>query len=148
MLIAIAVARAAGAAGVAALDDWPAATRAGLAVMFVFTGIAHFTSTRGDLIKMVPPSLPFPGVLVTLTGILELVGAVGLLVPASARSAAYGLIFLLVAMFPANIYADRIGHTIAGRRHTRMALRLPLQLLWIGLLWWSGPGFIGQSGNP
>jgi uncharacterized membrane protein len=40
-------------------------------------------------------------------------------------------------MFPANIYAARIGHTIDGRPHTRMALRLPLQVLWIAMLWWS-----------
>jgi hypothetical protein len=40
-------------------------------------------------------------------------------------------------MFPANLHAARVGHTIAGRPHTPLVLRLPLQLLWIGLLWWS-----------
>ena len=61
----------------------------------------------------------------------------GLLIPSTARLAAYGLIALLVALFPANIHAARSGHTIAGRPHTRFALRLPLQILWIALLWWS-----------
>jgi uncharacterized membrane protein len=137
MIAAILAARAAGALGVAALDDWRAATRAGLAVMFLFTGAAHFTRTRADLVRMVPPRLPSPEALVTLTGIAELAGAIGLLVPALARWAALGLIALLVAMFPANIHAARTRHTIAGRPHTRLAIRAPLQLLWIALLWWS-----------
>ena len=137
MLGGIAVARGLGALGWSLLDDWQMATRVGLAVMFVFTGAAHFTRTRQDLIRMVPPLLPSPGALVTLTGIAELAGAVGILLPTVARWAAYGLILLLVALFPANVYASRIGHRIGGRPHTRMAFRLPLQVLWIGLLWWS-----------
>lgn len=120
-----------------ALDEWRIATRVGLAVMFVFTGLAHFGRTRDDLVRMVPPRLPNPSALVTLTGVAELAGAVGLVIPSLARWAAYGLMLLLVAMVPANIYAARIGHTIAGRPHTRMTLRLPLQVLWIALLWWS-----------
>jgi uncharacterized membrane protein len=137
MLAAIVVARMVGAAGIAAFDDWHAATRAGLAVMFLFTGAAHFTSTRADLVRMVPPSLSSPGALVTLTGVAEVAGAIGLLVPALARLAALLLIVLLAAMFPANIHAWRAGHTIGGRPHTRMLIRLPLQILWMGLLWWS-----------
>ena len=137
MAVAIVVARGIGALGVGPLDDWRGATRTGLAVMFLVTGAAHFTRTRADLVRMVPPRLPSPGTLVTLTGLAEFAGALGLLVPAVARWAALGLIALLVAMFPANIHAARTGHTIAGRPHTRLALRLPLQLLWIGLLWWS-----------
>ena len=139
MLVAILAARAAGAIGVAALDDWAVATRVGLAVMFVFTGVAHFTKTRDDLVRMVPPQFPQPGLLVTLTGIAELLGAAGLFLPFVARWAAWALAALLVAMFPANIYAARTGQSIAGRAHTRLTLRLPLQLLWIGLLLWSAP---------
>jgi uncharacterized membrane protein len=120
-----------------ALEDWRIATRVGLAIMFVFTGLAHFSSTRDDLVRMVPPQFPHPSALVTLTGVAELAGAVGLVIPSLARWAAYGLMVLLVAMFPANVYAARIGHTIGGRPHTRMMFRLPLQVLWIALLWWS-----------
>jgi uncharacterized membrane protein len=107
--------------------------------MFVFTGVAHFTKTRDDLVRMVPPQFPQPGLLVTLSGIAELLGAVGLLLPFFARWAAWALAALLIAMFPANIYAARTGLSIAGRAHTRLILRLPLQLLWIGLLLWSAP---------
>jgi uncharacterized membrane protein len=137
MAAAIVTARVLSALIWPAVDDWQAATRVGLAAMFVFTGMAHFTSTRRDLIRMVPPQLPNPSGVATLTGIAELAGAAGLVIPWTSRWAAYALIVLLVAMFPANIYAARTGHTIAGRPHTRMSLRLPLQLLWIGLLWWS-----------
>jgi len=142
MVAAVLIVRILGALVLPAFDDWRAATRLGLAVMFVFTGMAHFTSTRRDLIRMVPPQLQNASALVTLTGVAELAGAVGLAIPWTSRWAAYALIVLLVAMFPANIYAARTGHTIGGRPHTRMSLRLPLQLLWIGLLWWS----VGKDG--
>lgn len=137
MVTAIAIARAAGAIGWTPLDGWHAATRAGLCVMFLFTGIAHFTRTRSDLVRMVPRQLPNPALLVTLTGVAEMAGASGLVVPAVARAAAYGLIALLVAMLPANLYAAKIGHTIGGRPHTPLIVRVPLQIFWIVLLWWS-----------
>jgi hypothetical protein len=63
MLAGILVARLAGWLGFSALDDWHAATRAGLALMFIFTGTAHFTRTRADLVRMVPPTLPYPDAL-------------------------------------------------------------------------------------
>jgi len=135
---AIAMARIAGWFGWPALDDWHAATRTGMAVMFVFTGVAHFTATRRDLVRMVPPALPNPELLVTLTGVAELAGAAGLLIPATTAWASYGLIALLVAMSPANLHAARTGHTIAGRPHTPLMIRAPLQLLWMALVAWAG----------
>ena len=84
---------------------------------------------------MVPTSLPSPSLLVTLTGFLELTGAIGLLVPSTAAAASYGLIALLVAMFPANVHAARGGLVIAGRRASPLMWRLPLQLFWILTLW-------------
>lgn len=137
MLGGILAARAAGAVGVTLLDDWPTATRVGLALMFAFTGVAHFTRTRADLVRMVPPALPRPELLVTLTGLAEIAGAIGLLVPFAASLSAVSLAALLVAMFPANIYASRSQHTIGGRPHTPMIIRAPLQVLWIALLLWS-----------
>ncbi len=97
---------AAGAAGVSWLRPWPVALRGGLAAMFVFTGVAHLDAfgKRAELVAMVPPELPAPGLLVTVTGVLELVGAVGLLLPWTWPWAAGGLSALLVAMFPANVY--------------------------------------------
>lgn len=136
MLTAIVLARAAGWGGVDSLDSWKASSRAGLAVMFVLTASAHFNRMRPDLVRMVPPRFPNPGLMVTLTGVAEFAGAAGLLIPATSRWASFGLALMLVAMFPANIHAARAGVTLGGRQATPLALRLPMQLLWIALLVW------------
>ena len=80
------------------------ALRYGLAGMFLLTGVAHFVGMRAQLIAMVPPWLPAPELLVTATGVLELVAVVGLLVARTAPWAAAGLSALLVGMFPANVH--------------------------------------------
>ena len=138
MFVAWLVARSIGATGLWLLaDSWTDALRIALAVMFVFTAVSHFhPRTRPDLVRMVPASLPAPALLVTATGVFELLGAIGLLVPRALPLAAYGLIALLVAMFPANVHAAREGLMIAGRRATPLLWRLPLQLFWIAALWW------------
>lgn len=93
-----------GAAGVRRLRPWPVALSGGVAAMFLLTGVAHFVGMREELISMVPPSLPAPGLLVTVTGVLELAGAAGVLWTRTAPWAAAGLSALLVVMFPANVY--------------------------------------------
>ena len=91
------------------VDSWPRAVAVGLAAMFMMTGIAHFVpSMRRDMIAIVPPRLPAPGTLVTITGVLELVGAAGLLYPPTRVAAAGCLFALMLVMFPANIYASRM----------------------------------------
>lgn len=97
--------RVAGMAGARRLRPWPVALRAGLAAMFVLTGTAHFVGMRAELIRMVPSALPRPDLLVSLSGVLELAGAAGLLVRRTAPLAAACLTLLLVALFPANVYA-------------------------------------------
>jgi uncharacterized membrane protein len=138
MLVGWLVARSIGVAGLwPAANSWSGALRMALAAMFVFTAVSHFhPRTRPDLIRMVPASLPAPALLVTATGTLELVGAIGLLVPQILAAAAYGLIGLLVVMFPANVHAAREGLVIAGRPTMALVWRLPLQLFWIASLWW------------
>ncbi|WP_017555985.1 DoxX family protein [Nocardiopsis baichengensis] len=94
----------AGLAGVRRLRSWPVAVRCGLALMFTVTGLAHFVGMRRELVAMVPPALPAPELLVTVTGVLELAGAAALLWSATAPWAAGGLALMLVAMFPANVH--------------------------------------------
>ena len=132
------VARLIGATGLwLSADSGTGALRIALAAMFVFTAVSHFDPrTRPDLVRMVPASLPAPALLVSITGVLELLGAIGLMVPRGLPAAAYGLIALLVAMFPANVHAAREGLVIAGRRATPLLWRVPLQLVWIAALWW------------
>lgn len=121
-----------GALGVDALDGWHPALRFGLALMFLLTGIAHFgLGRRAALIAMVPPRLPRPDLLVTITGVLELAGAAGLLLPATARLAAGCLALLMVAMFPANVSAARRAVALGGRPPTPLPLRTVLQVIFV-----------------
>lgn len=109
LVLGSAAARVAGLLGIGYVDSWPEAIAVGLAAMFVITGVAHFVNPlRRDMIAIVPPSLPAPGLLVTVTGVLELAGAAGLLYPATRVAAAVCLFLLMLAMFPANIYAARM----------------------------------------
>jgi uncharacterized membrane protein len=102
------VARLVGWLGVEYVDGWPQAIAVGLAVMFTMTGVAHFVGLRRDMIAIVPPWLPAPALLVTITGVLELLGAVGLLYPPTRVAAAVCLFLLMLAMFPANVHAARM----------------------------------------
>ena len=117
-------ARLIGRLGVDYVDDWPSAIAVGLAVMFTMTGVAHFVGLRRDMIAIVPPRLPAPGLLVTVTGVLELLGAAGLLYPPTRVAAAVCLFLLMVVMFPANVYAARMPNppkSMASRLSVRTA---------------------------
>lgn len=137
LVVVTLLARLIGRFGVDHLRDWAASTRVGLAVMFCFTAAAHFNSMRADLIAMVPPSVPNAEIMVTLTGICEILGAIGLVVPRTRRIAAVALIVFLLAVLPANIHAAQAGVTLRGAPATPVIPRVALQVLFIGLLWWS-----------
>jgi uncharacterized membrane protein len=109
LIIGSLAARIAGWLGVDYVDSWPRAVAVGLAVMFVMTGAAHFApGMRRDMIAIVPPALPRPALLVTVTGVLELLGAAGLLYPPTRVAAAVCLFVLMLVMFPANVRAARL----------------------------------------
>ena len=78
-----------------------------------------------------------PAVMVSLTGIQQGLGAVGLLVPATRGLADLCLALLLVAMLPANVSAPRKGVPMRGRTPTPLWLRIPMQLLFVGLTLWA-----------
>ena len=121
------------------LRRWHVALRVGLAAMFTFTGIAHFGAfgMRDDLVAMVPAALPAPELLVTITGALELAGAVGLLLTATSPWAAAGLTLLLVTMFPANVYKALNDPTL--RLSQELGPRTALQVIFLSatlaILW-------------
>ena len=123
--------RLVGALAVDALDGWTPALRGGLAAMLVLTASAHFSGKRRDLVAMVPPALPRPDLLVTVTGVLELVIAAGLVLEETAAWAAGALALLLVAMFPANVHAARAGVGIGGRPATPLGLRSVMQVVFV-----------------
>jgi uncharacterized membrane protein len=138
LIVATLVARMAGRLGVSSLQNWAAATRVGLAVMLCFTASAHFNSMRPDLVRMVPPGIPNPELMVTFTGVCEILGAIGLVISRTRRLAAVALIVFLIAVLPANIHAARSGVTLGGAQVTPLWPRVALQVLFIGLVWWSG----------
>ncbi len=125
-------ARLVGWLGAAYVGSWPAAVAVGLAAMFLVTGIAHFVNPlRRDLIAIVPPRLPAAGLLVTVTGVLELLGAVGLLHPPTRPAAAISLGLLMLAMFPANVYASRMPSPPKSMT-TQLPLRTVEQIVFVG----------------
>ncbi len=138
LVVVTLIARGVGQLGVASLRDWAAATRIGLAVMFCFTAAAHFNNMRADMIRMVPPAIPNPELMVTFTGVCEVLGGIGLLVPRTRRIAAIALILFLLAVLPANIHAALSGVTLRGAPPTPLVPRIALQVLFIALIWWSG----------
>ena len=110
-----------------------------LAAAFVGAGVLHFVKPR-LFEAIVPPSLPAPRLLVYVSGVAEVAGGLGLLVPALRPLAGWGLAVLLVAVFPANVHMVRQSQRFR-RVAPRWALlaRLPLQLVLIAwVLWASG----------
>ncbi|MGH7770098.1 MAG: DoxX family protein [Candidatus Binatia bacterium] len=144
---AILLARAIGHFWVRALDSWAAATRVGLAVMFWFTATAHFNFMREDLVRMVPPWVPYPEFMVTFTGVAEIAGGIGLLNPATRVPSAIGLILLLLAVLPANMHAAMAGVPFGGQSPAPLVPRILLQLLFIALVWWSGLARANKNGS-
>jgi len=138
LIVTTLLARLLGVGGVSVLDSWPAATRAGLSVMFLVTALAHFNSMRHDLARMVPPIFRRPLALIYFTGVCEVLGAVGLLLPWTRIYAAAGLILFMASILPANIHAAKAKVTLRGKPVTPLIARIPMQVLFIALTWWAG----------
>lgn len=136
LVVVTALARVVGALGVGYVDSLPEAMAVGLAAMFAMTCSIHFVEPRrSGLVAIVPPVIPKPALAVTLTGILEAAGAVALLIPPEVVpglrvAAAVGLLLLLIAMFPANVYAaGEVRHPAAP--HTPLLQRSIIQVVFV-----------------
>lgn len=128
LVVITALARFAGWVGFSSLANWPMATAVGLFSMFCLTASAHFLQPRRDgLIAMVPPRIGQAKKLVSITGVLELAGAIGLLVPATRTASAICLGLLLIVMFPANVCASRAAVPLAGHTATPLGRRAAYQ---------------------
>jgi uncharacterized membrane protein len=131
LLVASIAARIVGWLGVDFVDTWPKAIAVGLAAMFVLTGVAHFAPPlRRDLIAIVPPALPAAALLVSITGVLELLGAAGLVLPPTRVAAAVCLLLLMLAMFPANVYAARMPNPPKSMT-TRLPVRTAAEIVFL-----------------
>jgi uncharacterized membrane protein len=109
--------------------------RIALGVVFIGASIPHFTAPDTEL-QIIPPALPLRRTALYISGVFELLGGIGVLIPRFQRVAGWGLAALLVAIFPANIY-----HAVRDIQTGRFAktriyhlLRAPFQGLFI---WWA-----------
>jgi uncharacterized membrane protein len=113
------------------------AARISMCIMLFFTAIAHFAFTKG-MSMMIPPFVPFKTELVYVTGILEIILGIGLLMPDFKVYSAWALIVFFILLLPANIYAA-INHidyqkgTFNGNGTSYLWFRVPLQIFFI--LW-------------
>ena len=137
LVVSFVLLRGIGWLGVERLSSWRDAGRGALVVMFLFTGVSHFTSLKYDFAAMIPEPLPDGLWVIYLTGVLEIAGAIGLLVPRTRRLAGICLVLLMVAMFSANVNAALNGIPLGGDAPTPLWLRAPMQLLFIGMVWWT-----------
>ncbi len=108
--------------------------RAVLAALFVMAGVLHFCFTPAYM-RIMPPYLPSPRLLVEISGVCEVLGGLGLLLPRTRRIAAWGLIALLIAVMPANVQMA-LDHA-KWRTMPEWALwaRVPMQLPLIFWCW-------------
>jgi uncharacterized membrane protein len=104
-------------------------------VGMILAGINHFLNPTFYL-RMMPPFLPTHLFLIYLSGVFEIVLGIFLLIPKFIRLAAYALIALLIAVFPANIYMTMNPQHFPEFSLNALFLRLPLQLILIGVLFW------------
>ena len=106
-----------------------------LALFFVAAGINHFRAT-GFYLRMMPPYVPFHLAVVQISGVAEIVLGVLILLPATTVVAAWGLIALLIAVFPANVQMALHPETFPEFSVKALWLRLPLQAVLIAGVYW------------
>jgi uncharacterized membrane protein len=116
----------------------PIAKRVGLVLVFLwFTigGVAHFALTGLEM-SIVPPYIPWPRAAVLISGVFELLGALGILIPVTRRAAGVGLFLLTIAVTPANVYMLQHAELFNLPRWGLIA-RLPFQVALLALIIWS-----------
>ncbi len=137
LVISTILLRIVGWLGVKRLSSWREAGLIAVAIMFLFTGATHFSDMKHDYAAMLPDPLPYGLWVIYLTGVLQIAGAVGLLIPRTRKLAGICLVLLLVAMFPGNVYAALNDVPFRGEPPTPLWLRTPVQLFFIGMVWWT-----------
>ncbi|WP_129748453.1 DoxX family membrane protein [Flavobacterium anhuiense] len=104
-----------------------------MACLYILAGINHFRSP-GMYIKIIPPALKNPKLINILSGAAEIILGIFLLLPFSSHFAAWGIIMLLIAVFPANLYMFQNKKAGFGLPRWILFVRLPLQIV---LIYWA-----------
>ncbi|MEU7766926.1 hypothetical protein AB0B25_17590 [Nocardia sp. NPDC049190] len=150
--------RATGALGARRFAVWRTCGAYALGVMLIMTGATHFlpeafadspAPTHSDFMPMVPPFVPLPSLMIYLTGVLELLGAIGMFPARTRRPAGLGLTVLFLAMLPANIYIAVADVSFNDAPATPLWVRIPEQMVYIGVaLWAAGVLRFPRKGSP
>ena len=106
-------------------------------LFFVVAGAYHFINPKVYL-AMMPPFIPFQQFFIVISGLAEIAGAIGIQIPRFRKLAGVGLIVLLVAVFPANIFVAISNPVIPNLEYSASSMwwRLLLQPIFIGWIWW------------
>ncbi len=115
-----------------------------LSFAFVWVGITHFTGPE-FFVAIVPPYLPAPLALVYISGVAEIAGGLGVLLAATRRWAGWGLIALLVAVYPANIHMALHPEDFPEASAGALYVRLAFQLVFFAWVWWAT---LAKGANP
>lgn len=115
--------------------DFALSARIAMSLMLLFTAIGHFVFTKG-MSMMIPNFIPFKESFVHLTGVFEILLAIGLLIPKLKVISGWALLIFLLLMLPANIYASmhNVNYqkgTFDGNGLAYLWFRIPLQILFI-----------------
>lgn len=109
--------------------------RVGLSLFFIFTAIGHFIRTE-PMAEMLPPAIPYRIELIYVTGVLEMLGAIGVWIPGLTRLTGLLLMLMLIGILPSNIYSaiNRVDFGGHGAGPAYLLIRLPFQLF---VIWWT-----------
>ena len=115
----------------------PLRGRIGIFLVFAFTALGHFIKTS-EMTQMLPPWVPMRAQLIYLTGILELLAGIAILVPSLSRPVGVALCIFLLLILPSNVYAafERVDFGGHGAGPIYLLVRVPLQLFLIGWIYW------------
>jgi uncharacterized membrane protein len=107
------------------------------ALCMIAAGLSHFIVPH-PYVKIVPPQLPYPEAIVYISGFFEILGGIGLFIPLVSQAAAWGLVLLLIAVYPANINmaVNNIHLNNIPDGNWFQAIRLPFQFVLIAWAYW------------
>ena len=114
----------------------------GLTLVFLWFfvgGVTHFTNTPFFL-NIVPPYVPFAAAVVYISGVFEVLGALGIWIPRTREWAGNGLIALTICVTPANVYMWMNPTLFPTVSETALSVRLVVQVLLLACIWWSTRG--------
>jgi uncharacterized membrane protein len=118
------------------MSRWRVAGLVFVFLWFAIGGVAHFALTETEM-RIVPPCIPWPRAAVLVSGVLELLGAAGLLWRPTRRAAGIGLFLLTLAVTPAHFYMLQRPELFAGVPYWALEVRLPVQVALLALIAWS-----------